>query len=92
MVVAVMMDFINGSRCQRRWRWDGGTMLQCHWQQWRLWPMVVAAMVVVVVNCAAVVDATATIPSSALMAAAKMPLPPPPSTVASINDECYCRH
>jgi hypothetical protein len=49
-------------------------------------------MAVVVVNCAAAVDAIATIPSLALMVAAKTPLLPPPSTVASINNDCYCRH
>jgi hypothetical protein len=53
--------------------------------------MVAAMMVVVVVNCAVAVDAAATIPSLALMAAAEMPLPPLPSTLASINDNCYCR-
>jgi hypothetical protein len=38
------------------------------------------------------VDATTTILSLALTAVAKTPLPPLPLTVASINDNCYCRH
>jgi hypothetical protein len=71
MAAAEMMVFVDGGRCQRRQRWDGGAMTQWHRQQWRLWQMVAAAMAVVVVNCAAAVDATATIPSSALTAAAK---------------------
>ncbi len=66
-------------------------MTQWHWQQLRLRPIAVAAMAVIVVNCAVAVDTTATIPSSALTAVAKMPSPPLPSTVASINDNCYCR-
>ncbi len=66
-------------------------MVQWHWQQWHLQPMVVVAIAVVIVNCTVAVDATATIPSLALMAAAKMPLLPPPSTIASINDDCYHR-
>jgi hypothetical protein len=66
-------------------------MTQWHWQQWRLWPMVAAAMAVVVVNCATAVDATATIPSSVLMTAAKTPLRPPPLIVISIDNDCYCR-
>jgi hypothetical protein len=53
--------------------------------------MVTEAMAVIVVNCAAAVDATATIPSLALTAVAKTPLPPQQSTVASINNDCYCR-
>jgi hypothetical protein len=53
--------------------------------------MVAAAMVVVIVNCAVAVHAAATIPSSALTVAAKMPFPLPPLTVASIDDNCYCR-
>ncbi len=48
-------------------------------------------MVAIVVNFAAAVDAAVTIPSLALMAVAKMLSPPPPSTVASINDNFYCR-
>ncbi len=67
-------------------------MMQWHWQQQRLWRMVAAVMAFAAVNCAAAVDATATILSLALTAAAKMQLPPLPSTVASINNDCYCRH
>jgi hypothetical protein len=57
MAAAAIVVFVDGGRCQSRRRWDGGTMMQWHYQQWRLWPMVAAVMVVVVVNCAAVVDA-----------------------------------
>jgi hypothetical protein len=53
--------------------------------------MVAAVMAVVIVNCAVVVDATATIPSLALMVVAKTPWPPLPSTIASIDNDCYCR-
>jgi hypothetical protein len=92
MAAAVMMVFVDGSCRQRRRQWDGGMMTQCHWQQWCLWPMVAATMAMVIVSCEAAVDATTTIPSLALMAAAKTPSPRPPSTVASIDDDCYCRH
>ncbi len=68
-------------------------MTQSHWQQWLLWPMVVAATAVVILKCPAAVDATATIPSLAVStAAAKTPLPLPPSTAASISNDCYRSH
>ncbi len=66
-------------------------MKQWHPQQWRLWPMVAAAMAVVIVSCAAVVDATTTVLPLASTAAAKMPLPPLPLTAVSIDNHCYCR-
>ncbi len=65
-------------------------MTQWHPRQWRLWPMVAAAMAVVIVNCAVAFDATATIPSLVLMAAAKMALLPLPLTATSIDDDYYC--
>jgi hypothetical protein len=87
-----MVVFVESSCHQwRRW-WDGGTMTQWQPWQWHLLPMVVAVMAVIVVNCAMAVDAAAAIPSSASMAAAKMRSQPLPSTIASINDDCYCRH
>ncbi len=52
-----MMVFVDGSCHRRRWRWDGGMMMQWHWQRWRLWQMVGAAMGVVIVNCAVAVNA-----------------------------------
>jgi hypothetical protein len=88
MATVTMVVFVDSSRRQWRWQWDGGMMMQWHCQQLRLWPMVATAMVVVVVNCAAAVGAAATIPSSALTAAAKMPLPLLPSTATSIEDDC----
>jgi hypothetical protein len=91
MVAAAVVVFVDSGRQQRRRRWDGWTMTQWHWRQWRLWTMVAVVMGVVVINCAAAVDAAATIPSLALTAAAKTPSLPPPLTIASINDDCYCR-
>jgi hypothetical protein len=58
--------------------------------QWLFQTMVAAVMAVILVNCAAAVDVTATIPSLALTAAAKTLLPLPPSTIAFIDDDCYC--
>jgi hypothetical protein len=66
-------------------------MMQWHWQQWLLRPMVAVAVAVVVLNCPAAVDAANIIPSLTLMVAAKTPLPPPPSAAASIGNDCYCR-
>jgi hypothetical protein len=66
-------------------------MMQCRWQQWHPWPMVVVAIAVIILNCAAAVDAAATIQSLALMAVAKIPLLPPPLTASSIDgDCCHC--
>jgi hypothetical protein len=91
MEAVAMVVFVDGGHREQRRRWDGGTMMQWHLQQWHLWPMVTAVMAVVAVNCAVAVDAATTIPSSALMVAAKTPLPLPPSTTTSINNNCYCR-
>ncbi len=89
MATVAMVVFVEGGPRQRRQRWDGGTMMQWHCQQWCLRPMVAVAMVVVVVNCAAAVGAAATIPSSALTLAAKTPSLPLLWTATSIEDDCY---
>jgi hypothetical protein len=91
MAATAMVVFVDGSRCQQRQQWDGGTMTQWHLQWWCLWLMVAEAMAVVVVNCAEGIDATTTIPSLASTAVAKMQSPPPPLTTASIDNNCYCR-
>jgi hypothetical protein len=64
-------------------------MMQWHWRQWLLWPMVAATIMIIILNCPVAVDVTANIPSMALTAAAKTPSLPPPSTAASIGDDFY---